>query len=56
VTGVFVTHRDVTDERCLKSRYDEVENKRRMEIASLQNTVDAQASELVQLRTRKPTL
>ncbi len=43
VVGVFVTHRDVTDERRLKTRFGE-----------LQAQTMTQEAELVQLRARKP--
>ncbi len=52
VTGVFVTHRDVTDERRLKTRYLEEKAEHAQKLETLERRVAEQEQELVQLRRR----
>jgi PAS domain S-box-containing protein len=53
VVGVFVTHRDVTDERRLKTRFTEAQADHDKALAELKARVAAQDEELVQLRSKK---
>lgn len=52
VVGVFVTHRDVTDERRLKTRFVASEAEHQKRVEELQARIAAQDEELVQLRRR----
>jgi len=53
VTGVFVTHRDVTDERRLKSRYEELEETRVRERDALVDVIKDREAQLEKLRKSK---
>lgn len=50
VSGVFVTHRDVTDERRLKERYLEEGQAHKKERSSLLRIIEERESEISQLR------
>lgn len=53
VVGVFVTHRDVTDERRLKTRFTDAQAEHDKKLAELQARLKSAEDELVQLRARK---
>lgn len=50
IEGVFVTHRDVTDERRLKERYDEESKDHAEERSSLLKIIEEREAELLELR------
>ena len=52
VVGVFVTHRDITDERRLKTRFKETQAELDKKIADLEKLVAEKDTELVQLRSK----
>lgn len=52
ITGVFVTHRDVTDERRLKARYLEEETEHKKERSGLLRVIEERDGEIEKLRQR----
>jgi len=53
ITGVFVTHRDVTDERRLKERFLEEETEHKKERSGLLRVIEERDSEIEKLRQRQ---
>jgi hypothetical protein len=53
ITGVFVTHRDVTDERRLKERYLEEETEHKKERSGLLRVIEERDTEIEKLRQRQ---
>lgn len=53
ITGVLVTHRDVTDERRLKERYLEEETEHKKERSGLLRVIEERDTEIEKLRQRQ---
>jgi PAS domain S-box-containing protein len=53
IAGVFVTHRDVTDERRLKTRFKESQVEHEQKLAEVKAQLAAKEEELVQIRGKR---